>query len=122
MQPGKTGAVADPELESSSASGQGNVTSVGQLKKPLLWHQSGVEAFALCILSSFLEDGVGMFEIIITVICDRERRLVPGSARRAAVRALTPTTGLSPVCLPITLKWFPKPYTRWFHFGCTGST
>ena len=69
------------------------------------------------------EDGVGMFEIIITVIRDKERRLLPGSARIAAVRSLEIgsdtdyrafreryqyTLYESPVCLPITSKVVPK--------------
>ena len=92
VQPGNAGAVKDSELEASSASGQGNVTLVIQLKK-FLSHYFGAslesdDAFALYVLSSFLEDGVGMFEIIITVIRDNERRLLPGSARIAAVRSL----------------------------------
>ena len=92
VQPGNAGAVKDPELEASSASGQGNVTSVIQLKK-FLSHYFGTsveseDAFSSYLLSSFLEDGVGMFEIIITVIRDKERRLLPGSARIAAVRSL----------------------------------
>ena len=33
VQPGKAGAVSDPELESSTASGQGNVTTIRQLKE-----------------------------------------------------------------------------------------
>ena len=126
-QPGKTGAVKDPELEASSASGQGNVTSVNQLKK-FLSHYFGTslesdEACALRILSSYIEDGVGMFEIILTVIRDKDHRLVPGSARIAAVRSLEIGTDTdyrafreryqfmlykSPVCLPITLKVVPK--------------
>ena len=82
------GTVADPELEASSASGQGNVTSVLQLKKFFLSHYFGTsfesdDAFALYVLSSFLEDGVGMFEIIITVIRDRER-LRPHSGGKVA--------------------------------------
>ena len=127
VQPGNAGAVKDPELEASSASGQGNVTSVVQLKK-FLSHYFGTsveseEAFSSYLLSSFLEDGVGMFEIIITVIRDKERRLLPGSARIAAVRSLEIgsdtdyrafreryqyTLYESPVCLPITSKGVPK--------------
>ena len=127
VQPGNAGAVKDPELEASSASGQGNVTSVIQLKK-FLSHYFGTsveseEAFSSYLLSSFLEDGVGMFEIIITVIRDKERRLLPGSARIAAVRSLEIgsdtdyrafreryqyTLYESPVCLPITSKVVPK--------------
>ena len=126
VQPGKTGAVADPE-EASSASGQRNVTSVIQLKR-LLSHYFGTslesdDAFALYVLSSFLEDGVGMFEIIITVIRDKERRLLPGSAHIAAVRSLEIGSDTdyrafreryqfmlyeSPVCLPVTSKMVPK--------------
>ena len=144
VQPGNAGAVKDPELEASSASGQGNVTSVIQLKK-FLSHYFGTsveseEAFSSYLLSSFLEDGVGMFEIIITVIRDKERRLLPGSARIAAVRSLEIgsdtdyrafreryqyTLYESPVCLPITSKvpWrFPRHCTRWCLFGCIGST
>ena len=60
-----------------------------------------------------------MFEIIITVIRDKERRLLPGSARIAAVRSLEIGSDTdyrafreryqymlyeSPVCLPITSK------------------
>ena len=101
--------------------GPGNVTLVIQLKK-FLSHYFGTsveseEAFSSYLLSSFLEDGVGMFEIIITVIRDKERRLLPGSARIAAVRSLEIRSDTdyrafreryqdmlyeSPVCLPIT--------------------
>ena len=93
VQPTNAGAIKDPELEASSASGQGNVTLVIQLKK-FLSHYFGTtvksdDALALYVLSSFLEDGVGMIEIIIsTVVRDNERRLLPGSARIAAVRSL----------------------------------
>ena len=42
------------------------------------------DACALHVLSSFLEDGVGIFELILTVIRDEKRCLIPGSARVAA--------------------------------------
>ena len=114
VQPGNAGAVKDPELEAW----QGNVTSVIQLKK-FLSHYFGTSiesenAFSLYLLSSFLEEGVGMFEIIITVIRDKERRLLPGSARgsdtdyRAFRERYQYLLYESPVCLPITSKVVPK--------------
>ena len=122
-QPGKTGAVPDPELEKALAGGQGNVMAIRHLTK-LLYHFFGTsleqdEHMTRIILAAFMKE----VEVIITVLRNEAQEYIPGSARIAALRSLEIgadsdyqsfreryqfTLYDSPVCLPISAKLVPK--------------